>query len=168
MIEWDWFNTVVSPNLGLCCKLRILLLIPSFIRLYCRCSLCPIFKVCHGKFNFLSYLVGIRAIEMSPAKNICSSINTSKFSLKSVCHGGKQLKDKIVITVQTYLFKQKIFLQVQRVFLLVHKKQITFWVSDIVRLIGNFKYVYRVNNVKARPQDREQHFLLLARSALVL
>ena len=105
---------------------------------------------------------------MSPAKNICSGINTSKFVLKSVCHGGKQVKDKIVITVQTYLFKQKIFLQVQRVFLLVHKKQITFWVSDIVRLIGNFKYVYRVNNVKARPQDREQHFLLLARSALVL
>ena len=53
---------------------------------------------------------------MSPAKNICSGINTSKLVLKSVCHGGKQVKDKIVITVQTYWFKQKIFLLVQKYF----------------------------------------------------
>ena len=46
--------------------------------------------------------MGIIAIEMSPAKNICSSINTSKLVLKSVCHGGKQVKDKIVSTVRNF------------------------------------------------------------------
>ena len=93
-----WFNclwlseigSTVSPYLKLYRKLRILCLIPSNIKLYCCCSLCRIFKassdffavigsitnslkmlekLCHGKYNFWSYHMGIKAMEMSSAKN---------------------------------------------------------------------------------------------------
>ena len=143
----------------LCWKLRILELMPRFIQFYCCCGLCRIFKLSSdffaviglktnslkileiGKYNFWLYPVYIRAIKISSAKNNCSSINMSKIVMKTVYYGGVQVR-------QNNNHCRSIFIRAKKNYSylcknIVHKKHMTLWVSDIVRFIGNLKYVYR-------------------------
>ena len=147
----------------LCCKLRILELMPSFIQFYCCCGLCRIFKLSSDFFAVIGLKTNILKmlekttprqvqflvvpyvyyIKISSAKNNCSSINMSKIVMKTVCYGGVQVRQNNNLCTSIFIRAKKNYSYLCKNILLVHKKEMTLWVSDIVSLIGNLKYVYR-------------------------
>lgn len=121
-------------------------------------------KLRHSKYNFWLCPMYIRAIKISSAKNNCSSINMSKIVMKTVCYGGVQVRQNNNHCTSIFIRAKKNYSYLCKNILLVHKKQMTLWVSDIVSLIGTLKYVYREPSKLL--VDKISPFCLLRRSFL--
>ena len=121
-------------------------------------------KLRHSKYNFWLCPMYIRAIKTSLAKNNCSSINMSKIVMKTVCYGGVQVRQNNNHCTSIFIRAKKNYSYLCKNILLVHKKQMTLWVSDIVSLIGTLKYVYREPSKLL--VDKISPFCLLRRSFL--
>ena len=129
----------------LCCKLRILELMPSFIQFYCCCGLCRIFKLSSDFFAVIGLKTNILKmlekttprqvqflvvpyvyyIKISSAKNNCSSINMSKIVMKTVCYGGVQVRQNNNHCTSIFIRAKKNYSYLCKNILLVHKKQMT-------------------------------------------
>ena len=63
--------------------------------------------------------------------------------MKTVCYGGVQVRQNNNLCTSIFIRAKKNYSYLCKNILLVHKKEMTLWVSDIVSLIENLKYVYR-------------------------